>query len=207
MTLSETSNLSQERRERAFQEAVSFGTFIEQAQVNQQALAANFEAYAPDERQLDFLNELQEPVDVLVLAHDWCGDVVANLPLFGKIAERTDKLRLHILNRDPDNQDIADLYKHADGRNHIPTYVFFDGSGQELGVFIERPAEISALLGQWIANFWTDHPELEGRGKPISSLEEAERKELLHFLKLRRTEVIGQEQNAILREIQSIISR
>ncbi|WP_123040456.1 thioredoxin family protein [Cohnella candidum] len=78
-----------------------------QAQVNQRTLAANYEAYALEERQLSFLNGREEPVDVLVLAHDWCGDVVANLPLFGKIADRTDKLRLHIQNRDPDNQDIA----------------------------------------------------------------------------------------------------
>ncbi|AZN41798.1 thioredoxin family protein [Paenibacillus albus] len=207
MTLSNAASLSQERRERAFQEAVSFNTFVEQAQVNQQTLVSNFEAYAPNDQQLDFLNDRQEPVDVLVLAHDWCGDVVANLPLFGRIAERTDKLRLHILNRDPDNGDIADLYKHADGRNHIPTYIFFDGSGQELGVFIERPAEISALLGGWVDAFWTEHPELEGRGKPISALEETPRRELLHFLKQRRAEVIGQEQDAILREIQSIVSR
>ncbi|MFC5703382.1 thioredoxin family protein [Cohnella faecalis] len=207
MTISQTSGLSQERRERAFQEAVSFAKFVEEAQVNQRTLTANYEAYAPEERQLDFLNDRQEPVDVLVLAHDWCGDVVANLPLFGKIADRTDKLRLHILNRDPDNQDIADLYKHADGRSHIPTYVFFDQSGQELGVFIERPAEITALLGQWIESFWNEHPELEGRGKPISELGESEKKELLRYLKLRRTEVIGQEQEAILREIQSIVSR
>lgn len=206
MTQSQASGLSQERRERAFKEAVAFDTFVEHAQVNKQTLADNYEAYELEDHQLDFLDERQEPIDVLVLAHDWCGDVVANLPLFGKIADRTDKLRLHVLNRDPDNADIADAYKHADGRNHIPTYVFFDQSGRELGVFIERPAEITALLGQWIDAFWTEHPHLDGRGKPISELGETERKELLRNLKHRRSEVIGIEQDAILREIRAIVS-
>ncbi|MFD0670003.1 thioredoxin family protein [Cohnella sp. GCM10027633] len=207
MTISQSSRLSQERRERAFQEAVPFAAFVEQAQVNRETLQANYDAYAVEDGQLDFLNDRREPVDVLVLAHDWCGDVVANLPLFGKIADRTDKLRLHIVNRDPDNQDIAGLYPHADGRNHIPTYVFFDRSGQELGTFIERPAEISALLGQWIEAFWTEHPELEGRGKPIGELGETEKKELFRELKRRRREVIDQERDAILREIRTIVSR
>lgn len=205
MTLSQTSGLSTERREHAFREAVSFGTFLEQAQVNRNTLASNYEAYELEEGQLDFLNGRQEPVDVLVLAHDWCGDVVANLPLFGKIAEKTEKLRLHVLNRDPDNQDIAALYKHADGKSHIPTYVFFDGSGRELGTFIERPAEITAQLGQWIEAFWNEHPELEGRGKPIGELGDEEKKALLRELKARRRDVIGQERDAILRDIRAIV--
>jgi len=144
---------------------------------------------------------------VLVLAHDWCGDVVANLPLFGKIERETNKLRLHILLRDPDNQDIAAAYLHADGHNHIPTYVFFNQQGEELGVFIERPAEITTLMSGWVADFYTANPQFEGRGVPIGQLATPVKEALLTYLKLKRQEVRLQEQTAILGFIQQIATR
>ncbi|RKP57304.1 thioredoxin family protein [Cohnella endophytica] len=199
------SRLSRDRRDRALREGVSFRQFVELAEVNQESLSANYDAYEVTADGLAFLERLSQPVDVLVLVHDWCGDVVANLPLFGKIASTTDKLKLTVLNRDPDNRDIADAYLHPDGKSHIPTYIFFDASGEELGVFIERPEEITVRFGGWIDEFWSDHPELEGRGKPIGELEETSKKGLLAHLKTRRSEVRALEQEAILKKISEIV--
>ena len=156
---SKPTGLSQERRERAYREAVDYRTFIEEAQVNKQTLAYNYEAYKLEPQEIEFLTRLDEPVDVLALAHDWCGDVVANLPLLAKLEAETGKLKLRILPRDPDNTDIAALYLHADGKSHIPAYIFFNQAGEELGVFIERADEITALLGEWREQFWTHHPD------------------------------------------------
>ncbi len=122
-------------------------------QVNQKTFQANYAAYQLSEADKAFFASLPEPIDVLVLAHDWCGDVVANTPLFGKIEAETGKLRLHILPRDPDNLDIVAAYPHPDGHNHIPTYVFFNQAGEELGVFIERPAEITSQMSGWFKDF------------------------------------------------------
>jgi hypothetical protein len=199
--------ITAERRARAFGEALTFQGFIDSMQVNQETFLANFAAYQLSAEDKAFFESLTEPVDVLVLAHDWCGDVVANLPLFGKIEQETGKLRLHILPRDPDNGDIAATYPHADGYNHIPTYIFFNQAGEELGVFIERPDEITAQMAEWRETFWQNHPELEGRGKPLGELSPEARKGLLGYFKERRAEVRDQEKAAILKAIQPILSR
>jgi hypothetical protein len=194
-------SISKKRLEKAFQEAVSVKTFIGSAQVNQSALADNYEAYQLSDQERDYFNALQEPVDVLVLAHDWCGDVVANLPLFGRIEQETGKLNIRVVPRDPDNTDIAEHYPHSDGKSHIPTYVFFNRKGEELGKFIERPQQITELLGEWKEMFWNEHPEFEGRGKAISQLEDTAKKSLLRYLKERRGQVRETEQAAIISEL------
>lgn len=200
--------LSTTRRERAFKEALTFQEFVDSMQVNQETFLANYAAYQLSEAEKAFFASLPEPVEVLILAHDWCGDVVANTPLFGKIEAETGKLRLHILLRDPDNVDIAEAYPHPDGRNHIPTYIFFNQAGEELGVFIERPAEITTQLKGWVSTFYDTNPAFEeGRGKGIGELSPEIKTRLLAFIKQRRAEVLHQEQIVVLKAIKPILSR
>src|SRR5690606_12655595 len=105
-----TNPLSAERRMRAFKEGIGFSQFVEQAEVHQDVLRNNYEAYELTDEEVAFFQSITEPIDVIVLAHDWCGDVASNLPLFAKIEALTGKLKLHILIRDPDNWDIANAY-------------------------------------------------------------------------------------------------
>ncbi|OCT11753.1 hypothetical protein A8709_28175 [Paenibacillus pectinilyticus] len=206
MSIQKAEGISVERRKRAFQEALTYNQFISNAKVNVDRLHENFQHYTLTEQESAYFKGLPEQVDVLVLAHDWCGDVVANLPLFGKIEHETGKLKLHILLRDPDNQDIAAAYLHADGRNHIPTYVFFNGAGEELSYFSERPDEITNLSRDWVDDFWNLHPEWEGRGRPLSEVDEDVRKSLFDYLKEQRPLVSDLEKIAIIEIIRSILS-
>ncbi|QHW30889.1 thioredoxin family protein [Paenibacillus rhizovicinus] len=198
--------ISRERQEQALRESLSFGDFIESAQANRETLRENYAAYELNEQDLDFFAELEKPVVVLALAHDWCGDVAANLPLFARLEQATGKLNLRIIPRDPGNRDIADLYPYKDGQSRIPTYLFFSEAGEELGYFIERPDDITVLLKVWQEQFWTTHPELEGRGKPFGELAEDVRGALLADLKTRRQEVRNLEKSAILGHIRGILS-
>lgn len=201
------SGISRERREQAFNEASSFDQFVNSMQVNQETFLANYDGYQLSEAEKSFFaTALSEPIEVLILAHDWCGDVVANLPLFGKIEKETGKLHLHILPRDPNNTDIAAAYPHQDGSNHIPTYVFFNQAGDELGVFIERPDVITRLMANWSNSFYDNQPQFEiERGKPIGELSPETRRELLAYLKKRRAEVRPQEQAAIVQVIKQTV--
>jgi len=197
--------ISAERLQKAFAESVTFEQFVDRAQVNQEALRTNFEGYELNEEDRTYFSSLTAPVDVLVLAHDWCGDVVSNLPLFAKIEQETGKLKLHILNRDPDNQDIADLYPHPDGRSRIPTYVFFNSGGEELGVFIERPDQITALFSKWGEQFWDLHPELDGRNQVFAELDQSVKQAYYKYLLSQRRDVRNEEKEAIITILQSII--
>lgn len=198
--------ITRERKEQAFREAVTFDAFVAAAQANRETLRDNFEAYSLGERELTFFEGLKSPVDVLVLAHDWCGDVAANLPLFARLERDTGKLKLRIIPRDPGNRDIAGLYSHHDGQSRIPTYLFFSEAGEELGYFIERPEDITVLLKIWQEQFWVAHPELEGRGKPFGELAEDVRRALLAELKARRQEARELEKKAILEHIRAIVA-
>jgi thiol-disulfide isomerase/thioredoxin len=196
--------ISAGRRERAFNEALTFTQFIDSMQVNQADFQANFASYSLSEAEKTFFTSLPEPVEVLVLAHDWCGDVLATLPLFGRIEADTARLRLHIIPRDPDNLDIAAAYPHPlDGKNHIPTYIFFNQAGEELGVFIERGAEITALQAAWREAFFAVNPTLAG----ASELSEETRQALSKYIRTRRKEAQPVEKAAILKEIKPILSR
>ncbi|MFD0693266.1 thioredoxin family protein [Paenibacillus sp. GCM10027628] len=205
MSFQKVGGISQERRKRAFEEALTYQQFVDHSQVNVDRLQANFEQYSLNELELAYFEKFSEQIHVLVLAHDWCGDVVANLPLFAKIEQATGKLKLHILLRDPDNQDIASAYLHPDGRNHIPTYVFFNEAGEELGVFIERPDQITEFIHGWKEEFWDLHPEWDGRGKALSELDEDVRKSLFSYLKEQRPHANEQEKTAIIGIIRSIL--
>ncbi|CAN7395094.1 thioredoxin family protein [Paenibacillus sp. LjRoot153] len=205
MSIQKAEGISRERRVKAFQEALTYEQFVSSAKVNVERLHENFERYVLTDQELAYFEGLTEHIDVLVLAHDWCGDVIANLPLFGKIEQETGKLKLHILLRDPDNQDIAAAYLQADGRNHIPTYVFFNGAGEELGFFSERPYQITYLNRDWIDEFWISHPEWEGEGKALSEVDEDVRKALFDYLKEQRPQARDLEKTAIIHIIRSIL--
>ena len=94
--------ISNERRERAFREASTWPQFLDSMKVNRAAIETNYAGCRLDEATKARLARLPGVTDVLVLAHDWCGDVVANLPLFAKIEAQTGKISLHILPKDPE---------------------------------------------------------------------------------------------------------
>jgi len=189
--------LQAERRHRAFRDAMTWKQFLETMKVNRLAIEANYEAYQLNASDKAFLTGLPGVTDVLVLAHDWCGDVVANLPLFAKVEAETGKLRLHIIPKDPDNVDVGKLYPHPDGDVHIPIYIFFDAQGREKGHLIERTPEITDKIGLWILQFWAAHPHWKGQGKDFSSLEHEVKQALLEKLGTERPKVRDLEKKTI----------
>lgn len=197
--------ISEQRLQQAFEQSMTFQQFVAAAEVNQEKLNANFASYELSEQEASYFSALPEVVDVLVLAHDWCSDVVSNLPLLAKIEQVTGKLKLHILNRDPDNVDIGEAYPHSDGKSRIPTYLFFNGARAYLGSFIERPDNITGYFAVWTEQFWDLHPEWDGRGKPANELEESVRKALYAYYLSQRPSVQTEEKQAIIHIIQSIL--
>ena len=198
--------LQSERRHRAFRDALTWDQFLATMKVNRNAIEFNYQNYQLNSSDKAFLNGLPGITDVLVLAHDWCGDVVGNLPLFAKIEAETGKLRLHILPKDPDNVDIGKLYPHADGDVHIPIYVFFDAQGREKGHLIERTQAITDQIGLWILQFWKSHPEWKGQGADFSSLEPEVKHALLEKLGTERPKVAELEKTTIFEVLGKILA-
>ncbi len=101
---------------------------------------------------------LPQSLNTLVIAEDWCGDVIAGLPVIGKLANESGKLNLRVFLRDQ-NEDLMNQYLKEGKFKSIPVVVFFDEQMRELGHFIERPAAQTAEAAAARNAFFAAHPE------------------------------------------------
>ena len=108
---------------------------------------------------------------MLVLAEDWCGDVIANLPILGRIAKESGKLNVRVFLRDQ-NPDIMDLYLNRGQFKSIPVFVAFDDQFKEVGRLIERPESVTKLRAEKRAALFASHPEFGSPDAPIDQLPE-----------------------------------
>ena len=148
-------SITQER----FAQGLTYTAYKEQMTRNRERLEGNEQALALSGDDLAFFARLAQPVNVLVLAEDWCGDVINNLPVLARLAEASDQLNMRIFLRDQ-NLDIMDQYLKEGQFRSIPVFVFFDQNFHELGYWIERPARISELVGAMRSELFASDPLL-----------------------------------------------
>jgi hypothetical protein len=157
-------------RER-FEEGMTYDAFKAQMTRNQDRFQTNEQALALDPADVAAFANLPQPLNVLVLAEDWCGDVINNLPILGRLAAESGKLNLRIFLRDQ-NADIMDQYLNQGQFRSIPVFAFFDEQFHELGRFIERPASVTERNARQQRELYAQHPEFGSPDTPISQLPE-----------------------------------
>ena len=157
-------------RER-FEQGMSYDAFKTQMTRNQDRFQANEQALALDPADVTVFANLPQPLNVLVLAEDWCGDVINNLPILGRLSAESGKLNLRVFLRDQ-NLDIMDQYLNQGQFRSIPVFVFFDEQFNELGRFIERPASVTERNARQQRELYAQHPEFGSPDTPISQLPE-----------------------------------
>lgn len=115
---------------------------------------------------------LSEPVNVLVLAEDWCGDVISGLPALGKLAEASDgKLNIRVFLRDQ-NLDIMDQYLKNGEFRSIPVFVGFDQNFNELGTMKERPDSVTKMMQEGTAAIHANNSQYGPAGTPPDQIPE-----------------------------------
>ena len=67
---------------------MTYDEFKAQMTRNQERFAANESDLVLDPADVDVFKRLPRPLNVLVLAEDWCGDVIDNLPILGGSPQR-----------------------------------------------------------------------------------------------------------------------
>lgn len=144
-------------RER-FEQGLTYAAYKEQMTRNRERFESNEQTLALPEADVAFFAQLPQPLNVMVLAEDWCGDVINNLPVLGHLAARG-KLNVRIFLRDQ-NLDLMDQYLNQGQFRSIPVFVFFDQNFNELGYWIERPARISQLVGEMRRQLFATDPLL-----------------------------------------------
>jgi selT/selW/selH-like putative selenoprotein len=172
-----------------FAQGLTYAEYKAQMTRNQDRLLANEEAVVLEPSDLAFFTQLPETLPVLVLAEDWCGDVINNLPVLGRLAEASGKLNVRIFLRDQ-NLDIMDQYLKEGQFRSIPVFVVFDANFRELGHWIERPASVTAMQAEMRRQLFATDPILRevAPDTPFGQLSEEARNRLMQANAAFRTE-------------------
>ncbi len=189
-------------RER-FEQGMTYDAYKAQMTRNQERFEANERSLALSEADLAPFKQLPRPVNVLVLAEDWCGDVIANLPILGRIAAESGTLNLRVFLRDQ-HPDLMDQYLNQGQFRSIPTFVFFDDDFNELGRFIERPASVTELRARRRREIFQQNPEFGSPDAPVDQLPEDVRARLQAELNAMREETASFANAEVIRELRTI---
>jgi len=138
---------------------------------NRERFEAVEAAFQPSAADVAALRSLPKQINVLAIGEDWCGDVIANLPILGRLAQESGKLNVRVFLRDQ-NLDLTDQYLKEGKFRSIPIIVFFDENFNEIGKFIERPDSVTSLRAQKRAEIFANNPEFGSPEAPIDQLPE-----------------------------------
>jgi hypothetical protein len=141
---------------------------------------------------------------VLVLAEDWCGDVIANLPILGRIANEAGTLDLRVFLRD-ENDDLMSQYLNKGTYKSIPVFAFFDDDFREVGRFIERPDSVTELRAKRRAEIYASDPAFGSPDAPITGLPEDVRRRLQEAMASMREETKPFADREVVRELRAIV--
>jgi hypothetical protein len=172
---------------------------------NQERFAQNESRVALDAETVRVFRALPRRLRVLVLAEDWCGDVVANLPVLGRLAKDMPTLDVRVFYRDQ-NLDLMDRWLNQGKYQSIPVFVFFDQDFRELGHWIERPASVTKRLAAERARIFAAHPEFGSPDSPVDQLPDDLRARLQAELHQMRQDLVPFANAEVQRELRELVS-
>jgi hypothetical protein len=191
-------------RER-FEQGMTYDEYKAQMTRNRERLEANERNLTLTDEDLAPFRALPRPLNVLVLAEDWCGDVIANLPILGRIAAESGTLNLRLFLRDQ-NLDLMDQYLNRGEFRSIPVFVFFDDDFNEVGRFVERPDSVTALRAQKRLEIYQQNPEFGSPDAPIDQLPEEVRARLAAATATMREETAPFATAEVVKELRAIVA-
>lgn len=194
-------------RER-FAQGLTYEEYRAQMTRNRERFEENEATMQLAEADVAFFRQLPQALNVLAIAEDWCGDVIANLPVLGKLAQASGKINLRVFLRDQ-NLDIMDQYLKEGQFRSIPVFVIFDADYQELGYWIERPATMTARMAAMREQLFATEPLLAdvAPDTPMGQLPEAARERVMQaFTQFRQENRVFSDQE-VVRDLRAIVEQ
>jgi hypothetical protein len=189
-----------------FATGLTYQGFKDQMTRNRDRVDANEAQATFDQEDLAAFRSLNGPIHVLALAEDWCGDVVANLPVLGKLAQQTGTLDVRVFLRDQ-NKDLMQQYLNQGKFESIPVFAFFDDAFKEIGVFTERPASVTERRAEQRRQIHAEHPEFGAYGGPPDALADDVRARLTAEVTKRREDDVAWANREVVRALREIVER
>jgi thioredoxin family protein len=172
---------------------------------NRDRVEQNEQRVALDPEAVRFFGSLPRPLHVVVLAEDWCGDVIANLPVLGRLAREATNLDVRIFYRDQ-NVDLMERWLNQGKYQSIPVIAFFDERFRELGHWIERPASVTELRARKRREIFAAHPEFGAPDAAVDQLPEDVRMRLQAELQKMRDETTAFANAEVQRELRELVA-
>jgi len=177
-------------------------------------MTRNGEQFEQNEKDLQLSSDdaqafsnLAHRLNVLVLAEDWCGDVIANLPIIGRVAEASQgKLNLRILLRDQQpGEQVMNEHLNKGQYKSIPTVIFLDEQFNELGTWVERPASVTRVREEKRLALYKQHPDWGDPSTAIAELPEQVRTQVQQGVAAIRNETKPFANAEVVRELRELV--
>ena len=190
-----------------FESGMTYAAYKGQMTRNREQLEQNEKDLQLSPADAQAFSNLPQDVNVLALAEDWCGDVIANLPIVGRVADASGgKLNLRVLLRDqqPGEQVMSEHLNKGQYKS-IPTVIFLDGDFNELGVWVERPESVTKLREEKRLALYAAHPEWGDPSMPIAELPEEVRTQVQQATVGMRNETKPFANSEVVRELRELV--
>lgn len=118
-----------------------FATFLAAAEARKAAWEKNWTEGRVPQASVAVAQSLPGKWRLLVVAVDGCSDSVNTIPYIARLVAQVPSLEMRIVLPDP-GRPVMEAHRTPDGRPATPTVVLLDETGQNVGCWIERPAEL-----------------------------------------------------------------
>ena len=133
-----------------FQKGFTYKDYMAQVKVNKDRMEEYHNSFKLKREDIDSLSGLVKrpdgPAKMLLLAEDWCGDVVRELPVLSLLAGATG-MDLRIFPRDQ-NLDIMKEFLNQGQFQSIPVAVFYTKAHKYIAHWIERSSQATRENGE-----------------------------------------------------------
>ena len=191
--------------EARWEKGVTYDAFKAAMTRNQDRFVENETRVVLDPETVNTFKTLPRRLRVLVLAEDWCGDVIANLPILGRLANEVSTLDVRVFYRDQ-NLDLMERWLNQGKYQSIPVFVLFDQDFRELGHWIERPASVTERRGAERRKIFAAHPEFGSPDAPVDQLPEDVRGRLQAALQKMRDDLVPFANAEVQRELRELVT-
>jgi hypothetical protein len=174
--------------------------FVQNMTKNRELFDENYATFELSEDDRAALQDLNMKLNVVVLAEDWCGDVLRYLPAFARIAAAVGEWEVRVFYRDQNHDLIDRCIKDGEHRAR-PVFLFDDGAMKELACFTEKPAQVYIEEAAARERFANEHPDWPDAALHVDDMSEETREAYVTFIRAFRADNRPRWQRLFLEDI------
>ncbi|MDH3732551.1 MAG: thioredoxin family protein [Gemmatimonadota bacterium] len=129
--------------EELYKSGITFDAFFDDADRRRELWVKNYTEGSVAAEMVARVEALEGRWRLLAVAEDWCSDSVNTVPFLALLAEQASNLEIRILDSDR-GRELMEAHRTPDDRAATPTVLVLDDDYEDVGCFVERPADLQA---------------------------------------------------------------